>query len=72
MGFEVWRGELRRVMKSPEPWIGSGLVLGGWGVGLGFLSRGLSLSWAWALWSGRGCGSALGFPVGSDSLRMCG
>lgn len=26
VGFRVGRGELRRVMKSPEPWAGSGLV----------------------------------------------
>ena len=26
VGFRVGRGELRRVLKSPEPWAGSGLV----------------------------------------------
>ena len=32
--LRIERGELRRVMKSPEPWAGSGLELGGWVWGL--------------------------------------
>ena len=78
VGFRVGRSELRRVMKSPKPWAGSGLVpwVGLFMAGLALPGTRLFLPSLCRRWLSGGC-SALFLKLGCrlrfsrPALRAC-